>query len=87
MATTGDIPVAADTGGTQLGKRYADGGGLPELLCTKADAGTASMGWRSRSRTPSRSRLLTNANSSLLAPGCRSGATTWRFAGQRRLMV
>jgi hypothetical protein len=37
-------PEADLSGGTQVGKRYTDEGGTLELLCTKAGAGSLSIG-------------------------------------------
>ncbi|HEY8492326.1 MAG TPA: hypothetical protein VIN04_00440 [Myxococcota bacterium] len=39
-AATGSGPAPDAGGGTQLGKRYADGSGRLELLCTRPGAGT-----------------------------------------------
>lgn len=41
---TGSTLEAAFADGTALGKRYTDGDGDLELLCTKAGAGTLSVG-------------------------------------------
>jgi hypothetical protein len=37
------LPVEHLSGGTQLGKRYADEGGTLEVLCTKGGAGALSV--------------------------------------------
>jgi len=41
---SGDSPDAAQSNGTQLGKRYVNEAGDLELLCTKPGAGSLSLG-------------------------------------------
>jgi len=43
LVAEGGVPAAGLDAGTQIGKRYTDGGGL-EVLVTKAGAGTLAIG-------------------------------------------